>query len=107
MAVVQISCTPLGEGSGGISKFVAGCLRLVKESGLEYQLTPMGTIVEGDIDEIFTLLRRMHESPFTAGAQRVSTLIKIDDRRDREHTMQRKLASVHKHMEQDENPPRN
>lgn len=99
MAVVQISCTPLGEGTGGISKFVAGCLTLVKESGLEYQLTPMGTIVEGDIDAIFTLLRKMHESPFNAGAQRVSTLIKIDDRRDREHTMQGKLNSVEKHFD--------
>ncbi|MCA1796297.1 MAG: MTH1187 family thiamine-binding protein [Desulfuromonadaceae bacterium] len=99
MAVVQISCTPLGEGSGGISKFVAGCLTLVKESGLEYQLTPMGTIVEGDMDEIFALLRKMHESPFNAGAQRVSTLIKIDDRRDKEHTMQGKLNSVQTHLD--------
>ncbi len=99
MAVVQISCTPLGEGSGGISKYVAGCVRLVEESGLKYQLTPMGTIIEGDIDAIFALLRNMHESPFNAGAQRVSTLIKIDDRRDREHTMQGKLDSVFKRLE--------
>ena len=99
MAVVEISCTPLGEGSGGVSKYVAGCLRLVKESGLGYQLTPMGTIIEGDIDAIFELLRKMHESPFDAGVQRVSTLIKIDDRRDREHTMQGKLNSVFKQLE--------
>jgi uncharacterized protein (TIGR00106 family) len=59
----------------------------------------MGTIIEGDIDAIFALLRKMHESPFNAGAQRVSTLIKIDDRRDREHTMQGKLNSVQKHFE--------
>jgi uncharacterized protein (TIGR00106 family) len=98
MAVVQISCTPLGEGSGGLSKFVAGCLQLVKESGLNYQLTPMGTILEGELDEIFALVRKMHESPFNAGAQRVSTLIKIDDRRDREHTMERKLRSVEEQL---------
>ena len=98
MAVVQISCTPLGEGSGGISKFVAGCLRLVEDSGLKYQLTPMGTILEGELDDIFALIRQMHESPFNAGAQRVSTLIKIDDRRDREHTMERKLRSVEQQL---------
>ncbi len=98
MAVIQISCTPLGEGSGGISKYVAGCLRLVENSGLKYQLTPMGTIIEGDIDAIFALVRKMHEVPFDAGAQRVSTLIKIDDRRDREHTMQGKLDSVYKQI---------
>ncbi|MCD6526238.1 MAG: MTH1187 family thiamine-binding protein [Desulfuromonas sp.] len=99
MAVVQISCTPLGEGTGGISKFVAGCLTLVKESGLKYQLTPMGTILEGELDDIFALVRKMHESPFNAGAQRVSTLIKIDDRRDREHTMERKMQSVQERMD--------
>nr|WP_320050458.1 MTH1187 family thiamine-binding protein [uncultured Desulfuromonas sp.] len=98
MAVVQISCTPLGEGSGGLSKFVAGCLQLVKESGLKYQLTPMGTILEGELDDIFALVRKMHESPFNAGAQRVSTLIKIDDRRDREHTMERKMRSVQEQL---------
>ena len=98
MAVVQISCTPLGEGSGGLSKFVAGCLQLVKDSGLKYQLTPMGTILEGELDDIFALVRKMHESPFNAGAQRVSTLIKIDDRRDCEHTMERKLRSVQQRL---------
>ncbi|MBN2644689.1 MAG: MTH1187 family thiamine-binding protein [Desulfuromonadaceae bacterium] len=102
MAVVQISCTPLGEGNGGLSKFVAGCLKLVQESGLTYQLTPMGTILEGELDEIFALVRKMHESPFNAGALRVSTLIKIDDRRDREHTMAGKMRSVQERLEQND-----
>ncbi len=80
---------------GGISKYVAGCLRLVRASGLKHQLTPMGTIIEGEIEEIFAVLQKMHESPFAAGARRVSTLIKIDDRRDRaEHTMAGKVQSV-------------
>lgn len=95
MAVVEVSVTPLGTAGAGVSAFVAGCLRLVEKSGLNYQLTPMGTIIEGDLDKIFQLLRQMHESPFAAGADRVSTLIKIDDRRDRkEHTMAQKMQSV-------------
>ena len=95
MAVVEVSVTPLGTAGAGVSEFVAGCLRLVEKSGLNYQLTPMGTIIEGDLDKIFLLLRQMHESPFVAGSGRVSTLIKIDDRRDRqEHTMARKMQSV-------------
>ncbi|BCR04905.1 hypothetical protein DESUT3_19740 [Desulfuromonas versatilis] len=95
MAVVEVSITPLGTAGIGISKFVAGCVEIIRASGLKHQLTPMGTIIEGDLDEIFAVLRRMHESPFNAGAQRVSTSIKIDDRRDRpEHTMAGKVASV-------------
>lgn len=99
MAVVEISVTPLGTGGMGVSEYVAGCLRIVREAGIKYQLTPMGTILEGDVDTLFGLLRRMHEAPFAAGVQRVSTLIKIDDRRDRpEHTMEGKVRAVEKRL---------
>ena len=95
MAVVEISVAPLGTGSLGVSRYVAACVEVVAASGLVYQLTPMGTIIEGDLDEIFAVLRKMHEVPFDQGAQRVSTLIKIDDRRDRHgHGLQGKIDSV-------------
>ena len=95
MAVVEVSITPLGTGEPGVSRYVAGCVRIVRESGLNHQLTPMGTIIEGEIDQILATSRKMHESPFDAGAVRVSTLIKIDDRRDREcHSMSGKVVSV-------------
>jgi len=95
MAVVEVSITPLGTGEPGVSRYVAGCVKIVRESGLRHQLTPMGTIMEGSIDDILTVIRPMHESPFAAGAVRVSTLIKIDDRRDlKTHSMEGKVASV-------------
>ncbi len=98
MAVVEISVTPLGVGTS-VSQYVAGCLQIVRESGIRYQLTPMGTILEGDIGEILALVARMHESPFAAGAPRVSTLIKIDDRRDRtDHTMAGKVEAVQRRL---------
>ncbi|MGB3097134.1 MAG: MTH1187 family thiamine-binding protein, partial [Candidatus Deferrimicrobiaceae bacterium] len=56
--------------------------------------TAMGTIIEGDLDAILPVLRRMHEVPFAEGAKRVSTLIKIDDRRDRAHSIEGKVRSV-------------
>lgn len=94
MAVVEISITPLGVGVG-VSAYVAGCLRILKQSGLQHQLTPMGTIIEGELDDIFPVIRQMVDSPFAAGAPRVSTLIKIDDRRDRQtHSMAGKVQSV-------------
>jgi len=95
VAVVEISITPLGTGEAGVSRYVAGCLQVLRASGLKHQLTPMGTVVEGDLDAILQVIRRMHETPFMAGAVRVSTLIKIDDRRDRgEHSMAGKVRSV-------------
>lgn len=99
MAVVEVSITPLGTATPSVSKYVAGCLQIVRESGLRHQLTPMGTVIEGNLDDILAVIRRMHEAPFRAGAQRVSTLIKIDDRRDREgHSMAGKIRSVEEKM---------
>ena len=95
MAVVEISVAPLGTATPGVSRYVAACVKIVAASGLVYQLTPMGTVIEGDIDEIFSVLRKMHEVPFGEGAERVSTLIKIDDRRDQGcHGLQGKVESV-------------
>jgi uncharacterized protein (TIGR00106 family) len=54
----------------------------------------MGSIIEGNLDEILPVLRVMHEQPFGQGAARVSTLIKIDDRRDKAGSIQGKIRSV-------------
>ncbi len=95
MAVVELSVTPLGTGSPGVSAYVAECVKVVRDSGLTYQLTPMGTVIEGDLDAIWPVIRRMHEVPFAKGALRVSTLVKIDDRRDiTAHTLAGKVRSV-------------
>jgi uncharacterized protein (TIGR00106 family) len=99
MAVVEVSITPLGTAGTGLSQYVAGCVDIVRRSGIKHQLTPMGTVLEGNLDEIWGLIREMQEATFHAGVTRVSTLIKIDDRRDRPHTMADKLASVEKRLE--------
>jgi uncharacterized protein (TIGR00106 family) len=94
MAVVFLSITPLGTGTPSVSKFVAGVEKILRATTLTHQLTAMGTIIEGDLDEILAVVRKMHEHPFTQGAVRVSTLVKIDDRRDKEHTIAGKMRSV-------------
>ena len=94
MAVVFLTITPLGTGTPSVSRYVAGVERILRGTKLKHQLTAMGTIVEGDLDEILRVVREMHEHPFTQGAVRVSTLVKIDDRRDKEHTIDGKMRSV-------------
>lgn len=95
MAIVEVTVVPLGTGSTGISEYVAGCQKvLAGEKEMKYQLTPMGTIIEGDLDVILKVIRSMHEVPFEQGGQRVLTSIKIDDRRDKVGTMEGKLKSV-------------
>lgn len=95
MAIVEATIVPLGTGSTSVSKYVASCHEVLKkEKRIKYQLTPMSTILEGDLDVILEVVRKMHEVPFDKGAMRVSTSIKIDDRRDKPGTMDQKLKSV-------------
>jgi len=106
MAVVFVTIAPLGTGTPSLSRYVAGVERILRRSGLVHQLTAMGTIVEGDLDAILAVVREMHEAPFGQGAVRVSTLVKIDDRRDKEHTIARKMRSVEEKLrEPGKQPP--
>ena len=106
VAVVFVTIAPLGTGTPSLSRYVAGVERILRKSGLVHQLTAMGTIVEGDLDAILAVVREMHEAPFGQGAVRVSTLIKIDDRRDKVHTIARKMRSVEEKLrEPGKQPP--
>jgi uncharacterized protein (TIGR00106 family) len=97
--VAEITVVPLGTGSPGVSEYVAACMDVLgKRKTISYRLTPMGTIMEGPLDEILSVAREMHEVPFKKGALRVSTILKIDDRRDKALSMEGKLRSVRKRM---------
>nr|MDO8045412.1 MTH1187 family thiamine-binding protein [Candidatus Baldrarchaeota archaeon] len=70
-----------------------------KHGDLRFQVTPMGTGVEGDdLAEILKVILEAHEAVFKAGAQRVVTTIKIDDRRDKKETMEYKVKAVKEKM---------
>jgi len=96
MAILEISIVPLGLPTGGISEYVACCLdELEKYSEkVRYELTAMGTIIEGDLDVILCIVREMHEAPFRKGAKRVLTTLRLDDRRDINASIEQKIRSV-------------
>lgn len=95
MAIAEVVIIPLGTASPSVSKYVAECHKVIKEAeDVKYQLTPMSTIIEGELDSIFAVIRKMHEVPFQQGALRVGTTIRIDERRDKELTMEGKVQAV-------------
>ena len=95
MAVAEISIIPIGTRNTSVSKHVVTALKVLrKEKKVAYELTPMGTILEGELDDVFRAARKMHEAVFEGGARRVVTTIKIDDRRDKPLTMSGKVESV-------------
>ena len=95
MAMVEVSVTPLGTSTPSVSSYVAGAIKILRdEKDIKYELTAMGTIIEGDLDHLLALIRRMHQSAFDNGAMRVVTAVKIDERRDKPLTINGKIKAV-------------
>ncbi len=93
--IVEVTIVPLGTSSTSLSLYVAGVAKvLAKHKHIKTMLTPMSTVLEGELDEILVAIREMHEEPFLNGAKRVSTRISIDDRRDKILTMEGKMKAV-------------
>jgi len=93
--IAEVTIVPLGTATPSLSPYVAEVEKvLAKYTHIKTMLTPMATILEGDLDEILTAVREMHEAPFLKGAKRVSTRISIDDRRDKDTSMERKVKVV-------------
>lgn len=99
MPVCQVTIVPLGTGTPSLSSYVADCQRVLDQyEDLSHQLTPMATVIEGDLNRILEAVREMHEAPFRRGARRVSTTLVIDDRRDKPLTMKGKVVAVEKKL---------
>ncbi len=96
MAVVQVSVVPVGTASPSISEHVAHCLDVLDGSGLEYRLTPMGTVIQGELRDILNAIADMHEQTFGESVVRVLTTIIVDDRKDKPLSMSGKLEAVKK-----------
>ena len=93
MAVMEISVVPLGQGPS-ISSHVADCVRILIKEKVSYELTAMGTNIQGNLKDIIKLALRMHQVPFKKGALNVVTTINIDDRRDKEVTISGRKRAV-------------
>jgi len=90
--IVEFSIVPIGRGEE-LAGAVARILDIVDKSGLPYQLTAMGTLVEGDWDGVLGLVRRCHEA-MRGETGRVLTHIAIDDRPGRSGRISGKVRDV-------------
>ena len=95
MAVImEISVIPTGKADPGLGDAVAEMLKVTERHGVNYELNAMGTTIEGDLETLLKVAREMHEVGFALGYPRVQTIIKLDDRRDKDLTMKYKVESV-------------
>ncbi|MCS7102603.1 MAG: MTH1187 family thiamine-binding protein [Candidatus Korarchaeum sp.] len=93
MVMAEVTIVPIGVGSS-LSDYVAEAISVALRSGLKVRITPTSTILEGDLGDLMRVIREMHESQFLKGAPRVLTIVKIDERRDKEVNMEYKVEVV-------------
>ncbi len=93
--IAEIKIIPIGTATASLSRYIAACISTVKQAqDISYQLTAMGTIIQGPLEQVLKLAQKMHEVPFTMGAKRVVTTINIDDRRDKSATIESKVKAI-------------
>ncbi|PTI03351.1 hypothetical protein BU096_13665 [Staphylococcus xylosus] len=102
MAIVDVVVIPVGTEGPSVSKYIAEIQTKLKEykaqGKIDYQLTPMNTLIEGDLKDLFEVVQAIHELPFDKGLSRVCTNIRIDDRRDKSRNMNDKVKAVEKYL---------
>ena len=91
--IVDLCVVPLGVGVS-VSDYVVACERILREAKLNTQLHAYGTNVEGEWEDVFAAIKRCHETVHAMGAARISTVIKLGTRVDRDQTMEDKVRSV-------------
>jgi len=93
--IADIRILPFGTETASLSHYIASCVNVLKQApDISYQVTAMGTIIQGSLERVLELAQQMHEVPFSLGAKRVVTTINIDDRRDKLATMESKVKAV-------------
>ena len=90
--IIEFSIFPLDKGES-LSPYVARALKLIQESGLPYELNPMGTCVEGEWNDVMALVNRCFEALET-DCNRISLSLKADYRKGPAGRMKSKIASV-------------
>jgi uncharacterized protein (TIGR00106 family) len=94
--LIEFSIVPVGSGSS-IGDRLAEVLKIVDESGLPYKLNPMGTVVEGEWDDLLRLVKKCHKAVMKT-EERAITTISIDDRKGKPKRIDEKVKSIEKRI---------
>src|SRR5207237_10269200 len=96
MVLLEFSMSPLGKGES-VGKYVARSLEIVDKSGVDYRLNPMGTVLEGDWDDVLGVVKQCCER-MRKDCNRISCSIKVDYRKEDLGRRSGKVMSVEKRL---------
>ena len=94
--LIEFSIIPIGVGSS-LGNQLAEVLKIVDASGLPYKINPMGTVIEGEWDEIMKLIKKCHNTVMKTGERAVTT-ISIDDRKGKPNRIDEKVKSIERRI---------
>jgi uncharacterized protein (TIGR00106 family) len=92
MVLLEFSMAPLEKGDS-VGEYVARSLKIIDDSGLDYRLHAMGTIIEGEIDEVLGVLKQCLDA-MAADCDRITCTAKLDYRRGHSGRLKTKVSSV-------------
>lgn len=96
MVLLEFAMAPRGVGDS-MSAYVARLLDIIDRSGLAYQLTPMGTIIEGEWDEAMAVVTACFKA-LEPDCPRIGLNLKADWKPGGESRLKSKVASVERHV---------
>ncbi len=94
--LLEFSMSPLGKGES-VGPYVARSLDIIDRSGVPYRLNPMGTVLEGEFDEVMGVVRQCLDA-MAQDCDRVTCVVKFDWRRGATERLTGKVASVEKRL---------
>ena len=102
MATADLTVIALGRPDASASAYIAEIQRRLRaQSRVRFAMHAMGTSLEGSTADILAVVGELHAVPFELGVPRVYTVLKLDERRDREQTLDDKVASVERLLDAD------
>ena len=102
MATADLTVISLGRAEAGATAYVAEIQRrLARQDRVRYAMHAMGTSLEGETADILAVVGELHAVPFELGIPRVYTVLKLDERRDKPQTLEDKVASVRRALDED------
>lgn len=92
MVLLEFSMSPLGKGES-VGKYVSRSLDIIDRSGVDYRLNPMGTVLEGEWDEVFAVVRQCYDA-MKKDCPRISCTVKVDYRKGKKGRLSGKVDSI-------------
>ena len=92
MVLLEFSMSPMDKGES-VSNYVSRSLKIISDSGVDYRLNPMGTVLEGEWDEVMGVVKKCYAT-MRSDCKRITCSIKIDYREGKQDRLASKMASI-------------